>query len=380
MARTEQEQLKYLFGSSKHVLIVFPKEDTGDAIGSAIALNTWLASQGKQVDMVSHDFVLPQKFAFLEHAQHIANKVPHLQQLLISIDVKDAGLQELSYDVKDQKLQIFVTPQSGFLTRQHVTTSQSDFRYDMVITLGAHDLEELGPLYTKNANLFYDVPVINIDHDIKNDHYGTLNIIDLTASSTAEVVTNMMIDTAASHINTVVATSLLTGMIAATNSFKIEHIKPHTLALASKLVSMGADRDFIIKQLYQTKTLSTLRLWGQALAHLSYDESIGLVSTAISRADFATSGANEHQLYDIIEELIANSPEAELTLLLHEHAEKDSRRVHAILRVEKAYNAKEILSGLGGSGNAHQASVTLEDVSLEQAKEHIVKEIKNAKA
>ena len=86
---------------------------------------------------------------------------------------------------------------------------------------------------------------------------------------------------------------------------------------------------------------------------------------------------DEQQLYDIIEELIANSPEAQLTLLLHEHVTPEHNQVHAILHVEKMFNAKEILSPLGGYGNSQQASVTLKGVSLEQARERIVDAIKN---
>ena len=116
-----------------------------------------------------------------------------------------------------------------------------------------------------------------------------------------------------------IATALLAGMITKTNSFKTENTKPNTLTIASRLMHLGANRDHIVQNLYRTRAISTLKLWGQALSHLQYDKSIGLVWTTITRDDFTRAGAQEHELYEIIDELIASSPEAKIIALLHEH-------------------------------------------------------------
>lgn len=377
MALTQTQQLQKLIDDARHVLVTFRKHASGDAIASALAVASFLTSQGKVVDVVSEQFLLPKKFRFLPGAKDITALLPHLQKFMITVDIQDAGVEELTYDIKDKKLHIFVTPKSGFLTKEHIRTAQSEFRHDLIITINTPDLESLGSVYKKNSDIFYSLPVINIDHELHNEHYGTTNVIDVTASATAEVVANTLIDLGGEQIDDELATSLLTGMIANTQSFKADNIRPKTLALASKLVSMGANREYIIKHLYQTKTLSMLRLWGQALAHMDYHKDIGLVSSRITRDDFIRSGASEDELYDIIDELIINSPEEHMTLLLHEHVgEKTGQVIHGIFHVEKGLNAKQLLDGIDIHGNQQQVSFMLHDTSLAQAEEMIIERIR----
>ena len=172
------------------------------------------------------------------------------------------------------------------------------------------------------------------------------------------------------------ATTLLTGIIAKTHSFKTEQVKPTTLNVASKLVSLGGERDSIVDHLYRTRSVATLKLWGQALAHLQTIPSIGLVYTAITRDDFVRSGASEDDLYDIVEELIANSPEAKLVLLLHEHPTmQGSPTIHGYLKSMKQGSATSLVKPFHPDGNEHRASFTLADLSLKQAEEIIVKHL-----
>lgn len=376
MALTENEQIQKLITDARHVLITFRKDGKGDAIASACAMALFLERLGKQVDIVADSFELPKKFAFLKKSNEIQSKAPHLQKFMITIDVSEAGVQELSYDVKDQKLQIFVTPKSGFLTQEHVRTAQSEFRYDLIFVVDSPDLQSLGSLYEKHAELFHEVSIVNIDHQASNEHFGQVNLVDLTASSTAEIEANIMKKVSETDMTEEIATALLTGMIAATKSFKDNHIKPQTLSLASRLMHMGADREYIIKQLYQTKTLSTLRLWGEALAHLNFNKPLNLVSSLIPHSEFARSGATEQELYDIIDELMTSAPDAKLILLLHEHvgAENDTE-IHGILHVEKGYNAKHILESYSPVGDHRQVSFIVKGKSLKQTEESITEDI-----
>lgn len=377
MALNQTEQFRSLLGTAKHILITFRQDGKGDSIASAAALSMFLKKLDKQIDVVCAGFELPQKFSFVKDTKNIQPNPPHLQQFMITVDVQESGVQELSYDVHDGKLQIYITPKSGFLTHKHIRTAQSAFRYDLIIVLDSPDLDSLGSLYSNYVELFYHVPIVNIDHQTHNERFGEMNMVNVNASSTAEILAGLMKDLDRAAIDKKIATALLTGMISATQSFKVENIKPNTLTLASELVDMGADRDFIIKKLYQTKSLAMLRLWGQALSQLSYDEKLGLVSTTITRDEFARAGAKEDELYDIIDELIANSPEAKMTLLLHEEANGDGpKKIHAVLNVQRDLDALTLLKGFNPKGDAKQVSVVLTDISLKEAEKKLVAEIR----
>lgn len=376
MALTQEAQVKQLIEGAKHILIIFGNPGKGDPIASASALASFLQKQKKQVEIVSDAIIVPKKFLFLPETNTIFPTIPHLQKFIITLDIQDAGIEELSYDVKDQQLHIFVTPKTGFLTQEHVKTAQSEFRYDLIITLSSPDLDSLGAAYKKNSDLFYQVPIINIDHKADNEQYGQINIVNTTASSTAEVVANLLFELEKNAVTKDIATALLTGMIAATNSFKTAHIRPHSLHMASTLVDRGAERQRIIQELYQTKSLATLRLWGQALAHLNYQKELGLISSTITREDFARSGAGEQELYDIIDELIATSPDEKMTLLLHEHPHHEGETIHGILYTEKEYDSKKLAAAFSPTGDARQVSFIITGKNLKEAEEMVIEEIK----
>ncbi len=379
MALNETEQINKLLEGKKDILITFHKEGKGDAIASSIALALYLEKLGKRVDIVCDSFDLPQNLKFLKKVETIKTTFSHLQKFIITVDVDKTGLNELSYDLKDDKLRLFITPKQGFLSRDNIRTAQSDFKYDLIFVLDTQELEGLGGLYDNNTELFFNKPIINIDYHSTNEYFGQVNLVENTATSTGEVLYNLLNDIGQEHISDTVATSLLTAIIANTKSFKTQNIKPHTLYLASKLMILGADRDHIVQNLYRTRSLSTLKLWGQMLSHIQQDNSIGLVWTTITRDDFVRSGAQAQELYDIVDELIHNSPEAKLILLFHEQSSIDEHtsRIRVILDTDKGYDAVALLKPFGlVIGGKKQATTIVANKSLKEVEEEIVKHIK----
>ncbi len=375
-------QLNKILEDKKNILITFPKSDKGDAIASAIALLVFLGKLGKRVDIVSEDIKIPQQLKFIKKTKLIKSGLNYLQKFIITVDTKKTGLHELSYDHKDDKLRIFITPKENYLSKENIRTAQSEFKYDIIFTLGTQDLEQLGSIFHNNTEFFYKRPVVNIDHNPSNSHFGHINAIDITAASNAEILYDLLENWQAENISEEVATALLTGMIVNTRSFKTGNVKPQTLHFASKLMHLGANRDYIVQNLYRTRSLSTLKLWGQALSHLQYDKSIGLVSTTITRDDLTRSGANSNDLYEIVDELIGNSPEAKLILLLHEESiDNQKPTIKIILDAGTNFDALELLKPYQPTGDKRQATAVITDKGLKETEgeilEHIRKKIGN---
>ena len=379
MTLDEAGQISRLLENKKDVLICFGKNSTGDSIASSVALALYLEKMGKRVDIISDGFELPKNLKFLKKTIEIKSSFSHLQKFVITVDSGKTGVHELSYDLKEEKLRIFITPKKGFLTRNDVRTAQSDFKYDTIFVLGTGDYDKLGSIYDNNTELFYNKPVVNIDYNTTNEHFGQINIIESTTTSVGEILFNIFQDMGEENISEDIATALLTAIITNTRSFKTQNIKPHTLFLASKLMKLGADRDHIVQNLYRTRSLSTLKLWGQALSHINNDKSIGLVWTSITRDDFARSGAQASELYDIVDELISNSPEADITLLFHEQNEsnKNTPKIHIILNVSKSYNAGELLKSYQPiMSDKKQATAIVEGKTLKEVEEEVIAHIK----
>lgn len=377
MALNTIEQLNKLIESKKNILVTFKKQYDGDAVGSALALKLFLEQLGKRVDIVCDGFVVSPQYSFLKRSKQILSQLGDLHQFIITIDTTKTGLSELSYDIKNEKLRIFITPKTGYITQEQMHTAQTEFRYDLIITLDTPDLISLGTVYANNENFFFSTPIINIDHKGSNEHYGQINVIDLPASTSAEIVFEMLCQMKEELITRHIANALLTGLIGGTNSFKNNKVRPQTLKTASKLVDLGADRSFIIKNLYQTKSISTFKLWGAALTNLKHDEAHGLVWTTITRDDFVRSGAKAEDLNMIVDELITTSPDAKYILLLHEHvSDGHDGLIEGTLRILPAHSATEFMKSYNAVGDEDLATFKIEGKKLHEVEEEIVAHIK----
>ncbi|MBU0598545.1 DHH family phosphoesterase, partial [Patescibacteria group bacterium] len=263
--------------------------------------------------------VLPPSHQFLPKSKEIHTDLTALRKFIISLDLSRTKVQELSYDISNnEKLDVFITPKDGFFEPRDVTTSASSYEYDLIIVIDSPDLEALGKVYDDNTEFFYHTPIINIDHNPANEYFGEINIIDLVATSISEIVFEFIKELKGGAVDEYIATSLLTGIISKTKSFQSTTVTPKSLAISSYLVENGARRDDIIKNLYRTKAISTLKLWGRALARLKTDYQDRVVWSLLNKQDFQKSGASEESLEGVVDELIINTPKAEVVILLYE--------------------------------------------------------------
>jgi phosphoesterase RecJ-like protein len=367
------EQFKKLLDTSRSVLIVFANKNNEDCIAGALALKKYIKKNNKFAEVVSEGFEHPSRLNFLTDLSKIKPSITNLQKMIIKVDISRTKLETISYDVKDSTLSIFLTPKEGFITKNDLRTAQSTYKYDLIITVGVSDLESLGSTFFNNTDLFYRTPIVNFDNHAGNENFGQINFNELTATSNCEIILNVLSKINESLIDQEIATALLTGMIAQTKSFKTQNVTPYTLNLASKLMNLGADRELIVQNLYRTKTIAILKLWGQALTNLQNDNETGLFWTKIARDDFTKTGAKEEEFKDIINELIGNSPEAKAILLLHETRDNS---VVGILNTEKEYDAMRLIQKFSPTGNRKQATFTLKDADMKKAEDLVVGEIK----
>ena len=372
----ELEQVKKILADRKYLMIALRPNADGDAIGSALALKIALEKQHKQVDIVCGGFVLPKNLKFLPEAEQIKDAITHLQKFIIKVDVSKTKIESLSYDIKDNWLSIYLTPKNGAITKNDLRTAQTTFKYDLIFTIGTQDFDSLGDIFHSNTDLFYRIPVVNIDHHAGNESYGQINFMEIGASSNAEIVYKIIQTLGEDFTDARIATALLTGMIVKTKSFKASNVTPFTLNLASQLINLGGERDKIIQNLYRTKTIATLKLWGAALTHLEQHQPLGLISTVITRDDFARSGASEDDLSGIIEELLVNSPEAKMILVIYQaDNNKNSSDVRAILHTEKDFDAKTLLASFSPEGNKKQARIVTNNKTLKELEQEIIFEL-----
>jgi len=374
---TDFQQLRKLISDSKQILLVLGVEHSDDDIVSALALKNFLDKQQKQTEIACANFSSPNHLRFLTGLEMIKTHLSNLQKMTIKVDISKSKIESLSYEIKDDCLSIFLTPKQGIITKEDLRTAQSDYKFDLIISIGAQDLASIGNIFSYNTELFYKTPLINIDHKISNENFGQVNIIESTLSSNSETIYKILQQFEEFILDTKTANYLLTGMISATHSFKASNITPSTLNTAGKLMDSGADRETIIKHLYRTRSIAVLKLWGEALSHLQIDKHIGFAWTTLTRENFARSGARESDLKDIVAELIGNSPEAKIILIINEFKNnKEQNQIHGMLHVDQHFNAMSLLHIFNPQGNKKTASFIIENKSLKETEEIVVQSIR----
>lgn len=372
MELSPKQQFIDLINKSSQPLILTHERPDGDALGSSLALLSVLNNMGKKATAVCVDPV-PQVFSFLPKTNEIENQFAATRDFLITIDVNQIKPDKIFYKVEGNKLNIVVTPKSGRYQPEMVSLADGGYKYDLIIVLDSTDPERLGISFEANPDLFYETPVINIDHHPGNDYFGTVNIVDLTATSTSEILVSL-IEALGQKIDENIATALLTGITTDTGSFQNANTTPKALTVAAQLVAAGGRQQEIIKNIYKTRPLSTLKLWGMALSKMQLETEGRFVWSSLSKDDFATAGAEPDQSAGVIDELLKTASGVDFALLITEQA----NGLHGSLRsVAKGVDVSAIANLFNGGGHTVAAAFQVEGKSLEMGLAFIINEIKN---
>jgi nanoRNase/pAp phosphatase (c-di-AMP/oligoRNAs hydrolase) len=319
----ETQQIYEAIKKSQQPLITFHREPNSDMIASSLALSLVLEKLEKKHTIVSSNLNSNKNLQFLPNLSKIQNNLTGLKKFIISLDLSKTALNNLHYQIENDKLNIFLDSKNGNFEPEDLRSYYSDFKHDLIIILNTPDLESLGKIYENNPDFFYHTPVINIDHLPENENFGHFNVINVTATSVAEIIYDLIENIDPTLFDEDIATCLLAGLIDKTQSFKSSQVTPKSLQTASQLIAYGARRQEIIQNFYQTKSLSTLKLWGRALLKLETDTTQKLAWSILDDTDFQKTKTTADDLQEIFDEMLTNIPTLEVCALFYSFGNKN---------------------------------------------------------
>ena len=381
MELSPKQQAIELIKDSHRILVLTHENPDGDALGSILAMTQALGKLKKEVTAAVADTV-PSLFNFLPQIDSVRDNITTGKEFTISISTADVEIEKLGYKniPEEKKLNIVISTKGGTLEPNHVNLGTSNIPYDLIIILDSPDLDRLGTLYDGDPELFYEVPVVNIDHHPSNEYYGRVNWVDVTATSTAEILVSLieaMSSTGKDEkmlnlMDPDIATALLTGLTTDTGSFQNANTTPKSLTVAAQLVASGARQQEIIKHLFKTRPLSTLKLWGMALTAIKEVPEAGFVYSVLTAGNFVKAGADEQASSGVIDELMKTATGVDFVLLVVER----NGGVHGSLRaVEKGVDVSSIAKIFGGGGHEAAAAFHLDNTTIEREEGRIVSKI-----
>ncbi len=371
----QEQQIFEQIKKANSILITFNKLWNGDAVASALALFLLLKKMDKNVDIAADQFEQGKMFNFLPSFDRIENTLENLRKFIVSVNISNAKVGQIKYKIEDKSLNFIIAPKEGFFTKDDVSSKSGDFKYDLVIVMDTPDLESLGPIYDNDTEFFYKAPIINIDHHSNNEEFGQINHVELTATSTAEIVFDLVSREYRNLIDEDIATCLLAGIISKTRNFKTSNVSPQALSFSSQLISMGARREDIVNRLYRSKSLGVLKLWGRVLARLTGAMDNKIVWSVLTSLDFEKTNTNVNDVNDVIDELIVNIPQAKIMMIMYEIKEKEEVVTKVLLSTTRNISAMKLVKEFNPSGGKNVVKITV-NKNIKEAEKDIINLVK----
>jgi phosphoesterase RecJ-like protein len=301
-----------LRGHERFVVVTHENPD-GDALGSMLATTLGLGALGKEASMyLTGTAPLPAEYAFLE-------------------------LDGLSRTLPD------------------------DLGERVLVAVDCANERRIGEAETgvEGAEL-----VVNIDHHHDNDRFGDVVLIDDRASSTAEIVRDILrqLDIA---LTPEIAQALYVGLVTDTGRFQYSNTTPKALELAAELVAAGADVQGVFQHVYETVQFAKLKLLARALDRAQLYEGGGLVVSYLLRGDFAEVGAEEPYSEGIIDHL-RSVEGSEMVALIREPPRNDGPARRISLRSSHDEVDVSAIARASGGGGHRQAAGFSSEASIDE--------------
>jgi phosphoesterase RecJ-like protein len=226
--------------SADRFLLTAHEGPDGDALGSLLAMHAVLEQLGKDSVMflASKEFPLPVEYRFLP-------------------------LEEVFHE------------------------APADLEDRTIVFLDCGNIDRMPVEWLKR-----DERVVNVDHHHDNTRFGDVNLVDVEASSTAEIVYELA-KALGAQITPEIASALYVGLVTDTGRFMYENTDARTHRIAAELIDAGVDVLDTYRRLYERVPVEKLRLISRALEKVERYPECGLAVTYIAAEDYAATGATE---------------------------------------------------------------------------------------
>ncbi len=204
-------------------------------------------------------------------------------------------------------------------------------------------------------------PLINVDHHPGNDEFGTINVVVVDASSTAELVARLLTELGV-ELDKDIATALYVGIVTDTGRFQYSNSTPDTLRLAADLLSLGVDAPAIAQEVYESSPFGYLKLVGRVLDRAVLHEEARFVYSWIRLADLKDAGVSADETDGLID-LVRSTRAADVAAMFKEQRDGSWR----VSMRSKGRSVGELARARGGGGHDLAAGFTAPDIEATAA-------------
>lgn len=293
-------------------LLTTHESPDGDAVGSTLALASFLRMIGKDVWIYLRDPV-PELYRFLPGSDTISNAVP-------------------------------------------------DRDFDVSVVLDVGELRRAGDEFCSFSR---GGKRINLDHHLTCEYFGDYNLIDETAAATG-VLVYRIISRFGYSMDFATALCLYVSIISDTGSFRYSNANREAFSIAGEMIECGVNAWSVAEQIYENQPLKRLELLTKSLATLEVICGGQAASLTVTHGMYAETGADA-ELTDGFVNYPRSIRGVEVAIFfrqLNEYTYKVG------FRSKGAVNVAAFAGALGGGGHHNAAGCTLSG-SLDDIKSRV---------
>lgn len=217
-------------------------------------------------------------------------------------------------------------------------------------TVFTFDCATLTRFGERRAEVENATTVVNIDHHLSNTAFGTINLVDASASATGQVIHGVLTNLRA-PITPAVATNLYAALLTDTGGFRHENTNEAALRLGAALVAAGADPGWVALKSYKSRSLPQVRLEGLSIARMHSEIDGGLLWSEVTAEMLEEAGADMQDSEGIIDALQSIAT-MQLAILFKESG---NGRTKISVRSREPIDATDVCTPFGGGGHKRAA-------------------------
>ena len=307
---------------ANHILLASHSDPDGDAVGSLLALGIAIGRRGQKTTIYNAS-PIPAVYRFLPSVERIV---------------------------------------------RHIKKANT---YDLALIMDCGDLPRIGEASTTVSQI---PVVINIDHHISNTGFGDIQLIDPLACSTAEIVYRL-IKALDVPLDKAIATSLYTGILTDTGSFRFSSTNQAAFAISQEMAELGVEPHDVAQHVYGTYSLGRIKLLNLALDSIEISENGKLSIMTVTGAMFAETGTHPEDVDGMIN-YARRIEDVKVAALIQEQQNGNTNsnshcRYHVSLRSDGTVDVAAIAGFFGGGGHASAAGFQIE-ATLTELKSDII--------
>lgn len=243
ISQNQVSRVQSALTTAQSIFIVLPQNPSFDKVAASLGLYLSLTKAGKSVEIGSPT-EMRVEFSSLVGVDKIKDSFQGgKDSLTVSFDYVEEAIEKVSYNIEGGKFNLVIKPKPGHppLDSERVEYSYTGGKVDLIFTVGASSLDDLGNIYKDNQKAFAESQIINFDSNPRNQEYGQVNLVDPTAASLSEDVVSLIAQLRLPTDGDI-GSNLLLGIERATNRFSSARVGSETYEAAAFCLKIGARR------------------------------------------------------------------------------------------------------------------------------------------